>query len=369
MSCSPPPDYPPPERCSPDHVKVTVYAPKGVFGRAYFRQCKEIVGSATIPEGYYLWDCDAIKGTERDSVSFEAQRNTKVWLEVNADPQYIISIDINGETIPVNEKSAEVEFTVTGDTVVRVNTGCPPIESTWPEEWLGDWSKVSISPITEAKPIMEDILGRPLTSDEKRELECCTWWGGERILELCQGSRPSNLPYIIDNPGDYIKELSIKSHLPDWKKTTFISYCDRPLIILSAESPNISKGTKMRIVFPLLAVFIYDWIELYWASLDFKYGEKVEDVADPITETVVSVETFGATRLVKVKVNVKEAGYSPTTVTAMIDDTEIGSITVDAPGEYEFDAVEVEPGVYTVKAVAVDSIGQRGEASKRVEVS
>ena len=310
--CSRPPTHPRPKSCRPDHVKVTIYAPKGVFAEASFKQCRKTVGQRReiLPWGYYLWRCSAIKGTERESVSFEAQRGTEVVISASAQPYVITKVTVDGKTLPIEEgggggiggfgrpspsaRGVRVRFTVNDDTTVRVHIGRPPVGEDWPEEWKGDWSGVSISPITEVKPLMEKILGRPLTPDERRELECCTWWGGMRLLKECQGYRPKSLPHVVKNPKAYIQRVAVESHLPDWSSVSFLSYCGRPLMVLSSESLDIKPGTKMRLIFPLLATFKkpYGWAQLYWGSLDFKYGEPAMGTAERVTKTVVSVTTL-----------------------------------------------------------------------------
>ena len=82
----------------------------------------------------------------------------------------------------------------------------------------------------------------------------------------------------------------------------------------------------------------------------------------------VYFETAPPTKVVKVKVRVISVGTPPTSISAKIDGTPVGEITVNTPGEYKIGEVELEPGTYIAKATAIDSAGKTAWDEKQVDV-
>ena len=378
----PSPPSPPPEKCSPDEVKLTLAGPPGTMLTAYYYRCKKTWLWREQRHEYVLQPCEDRKGTERESKTVSVQRETEVAVAVGAVDPYIVDYvelcDGSGcRKIP--EERLErlyrdstylgwgIKFTITGDTTVRVHPTCKPMEETWPKEWLGDWSGVTLAPKRELT--MEDI--GPRTKDEEREVECCTGWAVKKILGDSEGYDPGNLSYVISNPNRYIKSIAITDWDEDWKNVAFMSFCDQPLIVLSAESRDIKPGTKMRLRFPLYTYFkpseeTAGWKEIWFGCFDFEYSPRaiLEGEAQKTISAKIQVVTDSAPVVAVVKVNVKSVGTPPTAITATYDETLIGKKTVNSPGIYEIGRVELQPGTYLIRAVATDSGGRTATAEK-----
>ena len=177
------------------------------------------------------------------------------------------------------------------------------------------------------------------------------------------------MAYKIPDPYKYIKSLTITEWYREWSPVGFVKYCGKPLIVMSADSPEIAPGTKVRLRFPIYAYFNLpsaSWPEMYWGKFEFVYQPRsvFEGEAQRSIGAKVRVVTDMAPVTAVVKVNVKRVGTPPTNITVTYDGTLIGEKTVNSPGIYEIGRVELPPGTYLIRAAAVDSAGRTATAEK-----
>jgi hypothetical protein len=120
----------------------------------------------------------------------------------------------------------------------------------WPAEWKEDWQGVSISPTYNATWYLLGLLRGDVsrvTDDEKDEWGCCTEVALKQLLNYAQGTTPANLPYLVPDPYNYVREVMLTRWYDSarTKEIGIVRFCGLPLLSLSSESPTIKPGTKL----------------------------------------------------------------------------------------------------------------------------
>jgi hypothetical protein len=145
----------------------------------------------------------------------------------------------------------------------------------WPAEWKEDWRGVSISPTYDATwYLLGQLRGgvSRVTDDEKDEWGCCSETALKQLLNYAQGTTPANLPYLVPNPHNYIREVTL-TRWYDSARTQqigIVRFCGLPLLSLSSESPTIKPGTKLMLK-GIVCARLVNIPGVWYGAIQFQY--------------------------------------------------------------------------------------------------
>jgi hypothetical protein len=143
----------------------------------------------------------------------------------------------------------------------------------WPAEWKEDWRGVTISPTYDATINLLAEFRRGLVTDsEKDSWSCCSETALKQLLNYAQGTTPANLPYLVPDPHNYIREVTL-TRWYDSARTQqigIVRFCGLPLLSLSSESPTIKPGTKLMLKGIVYARLV-DIPGVWYGAIQFQY--------------------------------------------------------------------------------------------------